>query len=295
MLIDAIQESIVTEAKVKVIMSTHSPMTVAIAPEESIFLMDKADSKPVKISKQQGVNILTKDLDNVRLTFENRRQVFVESLYDVQYYNRIVKLIDAELPTVPQFLPPRSSSGSNCDEVSSIVSALRGFGNDLVYGIKDFDNRHHSSAYVLVLGENTRYAIDNYVFDPIYVAFLLVREGVLKTEDVGLRSLKYVQLNQLDDAGIQAMIDYVINKLGLVSTNRVKYKVQSGKEFDSTSDYFMFRGHDLEDKIKTTWPQLNLLARSGDNTLKNYVLDHVWRDYPEYISQDFVDLFVKIV
>ena len=276
----AIEESIVKEAKVKVIISTHSPMTVALSPEESIFLMDKQRSMPVKISKQQAVNILTKDLDNVRLSMENRRQVFVESQYDVQYYNRIVKLIGTPLPTVPQFLPPKSSSGSNCDEVSSIVNALRGYGNDLVYGIKDFDTTNHSNSYVLVLGENQRYAIDNYVFDPIYVAFLLVRERILKTETLGLPALSYVQLSQLDDAGVQTMIDYVIKSLGFDTGNSVTYTVQSGKQFKATQEYFLFRGHDLEDRIKDTWKPLWKIAQGGDNVLKNHVLDTVWTDYP---------------
>lgn len=293
-LVEAILESIVKEAKVKVIISTHSPMTVAIAPEESIFLMDKAANKPVKITKQYGVNVLTKDLDNVRLSFENRRQVFVESSYDVQYYSHIVSCIAEPLPTVPQFLPPRSSSGSNCDDVRDLVNALRRLGNDLVYGIKDFDDKNHSSENVFVLGENSRYAIDNYVFDPIYVAFLLVRERLLKTEDVGLRPVNYVQLGKLDDAGIQGMIWHVINKLGLSSSNIVQYKVQSGKMFEATQEYFMLRGHDLEDKIKSTWPKLNGLARGGDNALKNYMLESVWNDYPAYVSCDFIDLFKKI-
>ena len=240
-LVSAIQESIVNEAKVKVIISTHSPMTVAISPEESLFLMDKVKSKPVKITKQQAVNTLTKDLDNIRLSFENRRQVFVESSYDVQYFSRIITQIWDVLPTVPQFLPPKSSNGSNCDDVSSIVNALRGCGNDLVYGIKDFDGKNHSSDYVLVLGENARYAIDNYVFDPIYVAFLLVREGLLKTESIGLKPLTYVQLKQLSDTDIQKMIDHVISTLGLSSANVLTYKVQSGKEFKATREYFMVR------------------------------------------------------
>lgn len=294
-LVSAIEESIVKEAKVKVIISTHSPMTVALSPEESIFLMDKQRSMPVKISKQQAVNILTKDLDNVRLSMENRRQVFVESQYDVQYYNRIVKLIGTPLPTVPQFLPPKSSSGSNCDEVSSIVNALRGYGNDLVYGIKDFDTTNHSNSYVLVLGENQRYAIDNYVFDPIYVAFLLVRERILKTETLGLPALSYVQLSQLDDAGVQTMIDYVIKSLGFDTGNSVTYTVQSGKQFKATQEYFLFRGHDLEDRIKDTRKPLWKIAQGGDNVLKNHVLDTVWTDYPGFISTDFVDLFMKIV
>ena len=174
------------------------------------------------------------------------------------------------------------------------MNALRGYGNDLVYGIKDFDGKNHSTEYVLVLGENIRYAIDNYVFDPIYVAFLLVREGLLKTEDLGLKALNYVQLNQLDDGGIQAMIDYVIPQLGLSSANVVPYKVQTGKVFNATQEYFMYRGHDLESKIKDTWKELNKVARGGDNVLKNYMLEHVWKDYPQFISVDFVELFMKI-
>lgn len=294
-LVSAIKESIVKEAKVKVIISTHSPMTVALSPEDSIFLMDKEKSKPVKITKQQAVNLLTSDLDNIRLSFENRRQVFVESQYDVQYYNRIVRFIKNSLPTVPQFLPPKSSSGSNCDEVKEIVNALRGFGNDLVYGIKDFDNKNHSSNYVFVLGENKRYAIDNYVFDPIFVALLLVREGVLKTETIGLPSLTYIQLNKLDDTQIQMMADYIIKELGLDSTNKVIYEVQSGKQFTATQEYFLHQGHDLETKIKNKWPQLNRIANGGDNKLKNYVLDYVWSDYPEFLSVDFIELFNKII
>lgn len=171
-LLSAIYESIVKEAGVKVIISTHSPTTVAIAPEESLFQMNKEKSLPEKISKQLAINILVQDLDNIRLSYEKRRQVFVESKYDVQYYSRIFSLVAMPMPTVPQFLPPNSSDGSNCDEVSDIVNALRGLGNDLVYGIKDFDNKNHSSQYVFVLGENKRYAIDNYIFDPIYVSLL---------------------------------------------------------------------------------------------------------------------------
>ena len=82
-LVETITESIVKEAGVKVIISTHSPMTVALAPEESIFLMDKMQKKPIKVTRQYAVNLLTNDLDNIRLSYENRRQVFVESKYDV--------------------------------------------------------------------------------------------------------------------------------------------------------------------------------------------------------------------
>lgn len=163
------------------------------------------------------------------MSFENRRQVFVESKYDVQYYTRIFKFISYPFKTSPQFLPPKSGNGSNCDEVSNIVNELRRLGNDLVYGIKDFDNKNHSSDYILILGEEKRYAIDNYIFDPIYVAFLLIRENILETENIGLSSTTFVTLSQLKDDEIQCLIDYIIKELGLSSENTIEYMVQCGK------------------------------------------------------------------
>lgn len=296
--ITAVENSIVNEAGVKVIISTHSPTTVAIAPEESLYRMNKVTSCPEKITKQQAVNILVQDLDNVRLSFENRRQVFVESKYDTQYYNRIFSIVSHKyiMPTLPQFLPPRSGDGSNCDEVSEIVNALRGFGNDLVYGIKDFDNKNYSSQFVLVLGENHRYAIDNYIFDPIYVAFLLIRDNVIKTENIGLPSFTYVELSKMNDDQIQSLANYVIDSLGLLSANEIEYQTIGGKCYKITQEYCTIQGHELESKILNKWPQLNSIARGGgDNKLKNHVLDTVCKDYPDFISNDFVEIFNKIV
>ena len=293
-LIEAVKDSIVGEAGVKVVISTHSPVTVALAPEESIFLMDKSQGRPLKVSKQQAVNLLIRDLDNLRLSYEKRRQVFVESKNDVQYYNRIIQLISTDLPTVPQFLPPKGGDGPNCVEVRDIVNALRRYGNDLVYGIIDYDNKNHSSQHVFVLGEGCRYTIENYVFDPIYVAFLLIHEGILSTKDMGIEDYVFVKLQELSDDDIQKMIDYVIDELELSNGESIDYTVQSGKVFKATQDYFMFNGHNLEAKIKDKWKALNGIAHSGDNALKNHMLEKVCKQYPEFLSQDFVDLFMKI-
>ncbi len=296
--ISAVENSIVKEAGVKVIISTHSPTTVAIAPEESLYRMNKQTSRPEKITKQQAVNILVQDLDNIRLSFENRRQVFVESEYDVQYYSRLFNFISQKypMPTLPQFLPPKRSKGSNCDEVSEIVNTLRGFGNDLVYGIKDYDNKNYSSQYVLVLGEGKRYAIDNYILDPIYVAFLLIRENIIKTEDAELPHFTYVELTKLSDDQVQFLIKYVIDALGLASTDEIGYITQGGKSYKITQDYCFIQGHALESNIINRWPQLNAIAKGGgDNKLKNYILDTVCKDYPDFISTDFIELFNKIV
>jgi hypothetical protein len=163
----------------------------------------------------------------------------------------------------------------------------------LVYGIKDYDNKNHSSDYVFVLGEGNRYAIDNYVLDPIYVAFLLVEQRILNTEELELPQLSFVQLGQLKDAEIQKLIDYVIYELGLTG-NAIEYSVQSGNKFVATKEYFILRGHDLEAMIKDRWKPLNRIAQGGDNVLKNYMLDRVCYNYPKYLSIDFINLFMRM-
>ena len=36
-------------------------------------------------------------------------------------------------------------------------------------------------------------------------------------------------------------------------------------------------------------------SKGGDNALKNYILDTVCKDYPDFLSVDFIELFNKIV
>lgn len=79
--------------------------------------MDRNLGYPVKVSKRFALNLLTNDLENLRVSTESRRQIFVENLNDVGYYERIIRLLKVELPISPQFLPPHNRNGSNCEDV----------------------------------------------------------------------------------------------------------------------------------------------------------------------------------
>lgn len=293
-LLEAVQESIVKKAGVKVVISTHSPSTVALAPEESLYMMDKTLSQPVKITKKRAIGILTQDLANLHITADNRRQVFVESKYDVGYYSRLFNLLNYDFGVQPVFLEPRTNNASNCTDVINIVNSLRDNGNDLVYGIIDYDNHNTDQECNLVLGINHRYAIDNYILDPIYVAFLLVNEKIVATSAMGLPDYKFVNLGSMKNNELQTMICYIQDQLGLNTSTDTTYQTVNGKEFKVNSDYFTIQGHELEDKIKDKWPQLKSIAKNQDNLLKNYVLDRIADAYPQFLSMDFVDLFKRI-
>ena len=294
-LLSAIYESIVQKANVKVVITTHNPTTVALAPEDSIFKMDRDLGKPVKVTKKQALNILTKDLDNLRISTDPRRQIFVENQNDVLYYERIIRLLpDFRLRF--QFLPPHTHNGCNCADVKNIVHALRDLGNDSVYGLVDYDNTNNSEEFIYVIGEQRRYAIDNYIFDPIYVFLLLVREQVIKTEDAGLGSYTFTKLCLLNHEQMQNVIDFISCELGLDKGEKTTYQTINGDTFSVTKEYLTIQGHELESKIMNKWPQLNSIKKGkhDESIMKIHVLDKVVQEYPEYLSCDFIDTFHHI-
>ena len=55
-----------------------------------------------------------------------------------------------------------------------------------VYGIVDWDLQYNGNDYVKVMGKNKRYTKENYIFDPILITAFLLREKLIKREDIGL-------------------------------------------------------------------------------------------------------------
>lgn len=295
-LLSAIYESIVEQAKVKVVITTHNPTTVALSPEDSLFKMDRDLGKPVKITRKEALNILTKDLDNLRISTDPRRQVFVENQNDAAYYERIVRHLP-DFKVKFQFLSPHTRNGCNCEDVKRVVRTLREYGNDSVYGLVDFDNSNNNDDYVYVIGEQRRYAIETYVFDPIYVFFLLVREGVIHTEDLNIGNYTFTKFGQLNQDQLQQSIEYISSELGLDTGAKVTYSTIGGHTLEIYEGYFRIQGHELEEKIMKKWPQLNSIKRgkNDDSILKIYMLEKVIAEYPEYLSADFIDTFSKIL
>ncbi|WP_081266522.1 AAA family ATPase [Variovorax paradoxus] len=97
-LLKTIQQALVFEKGIKVILTTHSPSTVALSPEESIFVMRKEGAQRIEsVSRDAALGILTEGVPTLSVNYENRRQVFVESTYDVSFYSDLYQLSKARL------------------------------------------------------------------------------------------------------------------------------------------------------------------------------------------------------
>ena len=66
--------------------------------------------------------------------------------------------------------------------------------------------------------------------------------------------------------------------------------------YEVASEWFRVQGHALEEKILQKWPKLNSIKHgNGDDYLKNYVLDNITIEFPQFIAQETKELFEKFM
>lgn len=293
LLIETVIETIVERAGVKVVMTTHSPATVAMAPDNSIYEVSREAKTPAMVSNSRAVSILTQGIGFLRVSYEKRRQIFVESKYDVIYFE---KLFDSLMRKhgysyQPIFMEPHRGT-SNCSDVIGIVEKLRQAGNDLVWGIVDFDGANRSKDSVLVLGENKRYAIENYLLDPIYVVLSLIRCRKATYLDFGVSTKStYPDAAYLTQSECQTLIDNFIVKIGYTLDDLILVTLENGFQLNYPQRLLMCHGHSYETLIQEQFPELREISRGqGDSALK-LGLAEVFAEFPQFIPVEIGELF----
>jgi len=293
---------------VKVIITTHSPSTVALAPEASLYQMNKETPRITKVTKDKALKILTEGVPSFSINYENRRQVFVESHYDVLYYEKIYELLSQYLN--PEISLSFISSGesrtdknsmpiSNCGQVVNITNVLRQAGNKFVWGIIDWDKANTSSDFIKVLGNGKRYSIESYLFDPVLLAALLLREKIILREEIGLLpNQNYTDFKHLSETIIQALSDFVVNKIAnkvnITEASKVSVTYINGKSIEVPVWYLHYHGHYLENIILDTFPQLNGIKRGKEDALKLEILNKILDDIPEFMPRDILDILLSV-
>lgn len=296
-LLDTLTKILVEELNVKVIMTTHSPTTVALSPDNSVFQIEK-DSKNVQmISITEGIKVLTKDIPHLQVSYEDRRQVFVESKYDVEYFQSLFNTLNRKhsYSYSPIFLEPHNKNSSNCTDVINIVNSLANSGNDLVRGIIDFDNSNLQKHPIYVLGNGSRYSIENYLLDPIYIVLSLIRNCGKTFSDFNLQQHKtYTDAKNLTQTETQSLINSVMSTLGFNLNKTQQNILENNFKIDYPSDFFQSVGHTYERLLLGAFPMLNSMSRGkGDSVLKLAVLN-VIDEHPQFLSLDLHETFSMI-
>jgi uncharacterized protein (DUF952 family)/ABC-type cobalamin/Fe3+-siderophores transport system ATPase subunit len=304
--LDVLVNDFVKAKGIQVIMTTHSPSTVALAPEEAVFVMNKETPRLEKTTRDKALRVLTAGVPSLSINYENRRQVFVESENDVKFYDKFYEKLKTKL--TPEISLSFISSGesktgkngqkeSNCDQVGNITNILRQNGNKSVFGIIDWDCKNNESDFVRVLGKDKRYSIENYLFDPIFVAALLLQECIVSREELGLNDNEtYVDFRQLPVEQLQIISNFVTEKVRPLIENADEALINvgyvSGIELQIPQWYLTIRGHDLFDPLVKTFPGLNEFK--GEGGLKNELLTKFIDNLPEFIPIEILELLRSI-
>lgn len=306
LLIDVLSDTFVIELGIKVIITTHSPSTVALSPDESLFeLRNEPTTSLSKISKDNALKLLTVGVPTLSIDYKNHRQVFVESPTDVFYYQNIYDVLSQRerFTFKPYFISYGKGQG-NCDQVIQLVNNLRSSGNDKSYGVVDWDGKRIKSDFVLVHGSNARYSIENFIYDPIYLVEYFIEIGGAENvfSDLGFTtSYNQYALGQNEDNGsLQRISRWVIDRLRAKFTmlpgleaSKTQVEYLNGKQVDLPKWYVEMKGHELEEKLKKVFPSLAGKFRS-EGQMQESLSKVIAKSYP-FLPIETVKLIREIV
>lgn len=287
-----------------VLVTTHSPTSVALAPNDSIYLVD--NNTVNEIEKDRAIADLLDGVTQISLNPNNRRQVFVESEYDVAIYQSIYaklinrsELIDPKIslsflssgPKMPrqqlidkarkilkivddaiinQFCEAINGVGS-CKQVIAQVEALIENDSRTVRGIIDWDLVNTPNECIKVFAHQYAYSIENVTLDPICILLLL---HIDRPESMTMLKICGVDLDWdawLDDKSLlqEAINRFILKVLGRENDKKVTLSYNSGMQLETDSVYMRMKGHDLEELLKKRYAGLKSYCRTGkDGELK---------------------------
>lgn len=262
--LNVIEQVLVRKYGVRVILTTHSPTTVALAPEGSLFEMSREHPR-IQRSKSRAstVGLLTAGLVVVS---EGTRLVLVEDQADVEFYGVVRDVLSDYGPSrdsrsmkpAPSliFLPASTGSGpGKTGGGRSVVEAwVKKFDqqplNELVRGVIDRDESNVATSRIQVLG---RYSIENYLLDPFVVYCLLSSAGSApKVSGTALSSGDEHRIREMSNADLGAILSTIAREvmpyLAEVTPNEKETRevvFTNGRRVQYPAWMLDRRGHDL--------------------------------------------------
>lgn len=291
-----IADTLVAKQGMHCVLTTHSPTTVALAPEAALYEMRDGYSGLAKISKQDALNKLTFGVPTLSIDFSGRRQVFTESDTDAAIYERVYSLVKSKVNCTRElnFLSTgmRNKDGgevnSGCTVVTNIVERLNEAGNMSVFGIVDWDGEAVSTDRVRVIAEGTHDGIENLLLDPLLICLLLLKE---RRPPEGLHDIeRFTGADTLGALDLQRLVDAVQHKTLPANSGRLDpVDYLGGATTNVLHDYLVMDDHALEDALRAAFPYLRKWSNRG--ALVMAVVDEVLTEHRGFCPAPLKTLF----
>ena len=212
--LDVIQKVFVEERGVRVIMTTHSPSTVSLAPDESIFEMQKTEPRIRKAEIKSAV--IAKLTDGFVSVLDATQTVFLEGNSDPNFYNMVWNLLTerseiADSGPLERYPNIQFMHGQGKDSINLIVPQLRESGFSMFHGLIDMDKGNEPGEGVHVL---KRYSMENYLCDPLNIWALLHQEGKAPDVDgVNVPQGRTAHIRNLPVEKLQLIVDSIFDAI----------------------------------------------------------------------------------
>ena len=306
-LLKTIQNVLVRDKNVAVILSTHSPSTVALAPEEAIYSMNPIRPNVEKINKSNALSLLTAGVPTLSISFDGRRQIFVESRTDANLYDSLYQRYKSHLNTERSLVfievGVQNKNGleqnAGCDQVIKLVSNLSDAGNKSILGLVDWDGERQTKDRVHILSPSIRDGLESLLFDPVLLIATIARENITfaKKKNIFDKEDTYISIVDWSAERWQAAIDLlqdIILEPSQAKRETVDISYLNGMTLNVAKEYLHIDDHVLEEKITKNFEFLKPKnKRAGE--LMRHIVDTVLVDYPKFLPRDLLDTFDKLV
>lgn len=305
--LNILKDVFVKDLGIKVIITTHSPSTVALADEQDIFVVENSEQRIRKCSKDEALSVLTEGVPSLSINYENRKQVFVESPYDVKYYDVIYKTLSPYLnkEISLNFISSGDSRTdhngdpvANCAQVKHITQTMRNHGNSSCFGIIDWDLKNQETEEgILVNAFSQQYSIENCLLNPLFIGLLILG---LKTGSQDEINHRYISLDYNSAECLQEIHDWILNKISNQfknqnqNQNQISIQLINGVTIYTPKWFTHHQGHELESKILKQIPELNKVKQNKEEKLKMEIINKIFDDFPVLVPTYFKDTFSKI-
>lgn len=176
-----LRETVHERMGISVVLTSHSPNTVALVEEDSLYELQRLEGGHRQIVKTSRRDALRRLSEGLLFVQEDTRLVFVEGADDQPFYESLYgrAVASGALGNVPSLKFIAASvaqpESGGCTKVVEVVSRFAETSVEpIVVGLIDRDLDNAPQAGVRVID---RYSIENYLYDPFLIACNFVIQG----------------------------------------------------------------------------------------------------------------------
>jgi hypothetical protein len=244
--------------------------------------------------------ILTFGVPTLAISYDGRRQIFVESRTDADLYDLLYQSykghLSSERSMVFVEVGNKSETGNEtnagCDQVIRLVNSLASGGNQTVLGLLDWDGKRKPESRIHVLSPGIRDGLESLLFDPKLLVATVAREDIDFGKAKGLfdSGETYAALSSWDARRWQRAVNTIQNmvlKTTFESGKTVPVCYLNGMTLSISTSYLHLDDHELEDAVVQTFGFLKPKnARAGG--LMRHITGTVLADFPSFLPKDFL-------